>query len=198
MYYDDTMARMSYDDLVKEYRQLAKRADQRLVRLEKLSGQENFHTAINWAYAKAQRSIRHWSGEGATRFNVKPPEKVTQIKAKIKDIKTFLEMPTSTKSGIINIYKKRADTLNEHYGTSFSWEDLGSFFENEGTKKLADPDGSPVTVLKAMAVIQSTDDAVIQKIEKNRNENLIVPNKKVQKTVNEILHSKGIDLSKFY
>ena len=30
--------KQSYNDLVKEYRKLAKRADQRLVRLEKLSG----------------------------------------------------------------------------------------------------------------------------------------------------------------
>ena len=45
----------SYESLVKEYRRLAKRADQRLVRLEKRA--EKQPAVLDWAYRKAQYDI---------------------------------------------------------------------------------------------------------------------------------------------
>ena len=85
------------------YHRIAKVADQRLVRLEKLEGQEGYGNALQWAYKRAMSDIETWSGEGASRFNTKAPANANQLKAKINDIKTFLGSESSTKSGITEV-----------------------------------------------------------------------------------------------
>lgn len=141
------------EELLKEYKKLAKRADQRLIRLEALAHEEHYHGATSYAYARAMRDIHTWSGEGANRFNTKAPESSQQLQAKINDIKQFLEADTSTKSGITKVYKRRADTTNKKYGTNFNWQDLANFYESESNKKLAKKYGSK-TVVRAIGVIK--------------------------------------------
>ena len=58
-----------YDSLVQRYRELAKKADQRLLRLERLSKQKHFKHVKEWAYQNAMKSIHVWDGKNATRFN---------------------------------------------------------------------------------------------------------------------------------
>lgn len=125
-----------YNELVKVYRTLAKSADQRLLRLEEYSKQKNMGNAKQWAYARAMRDIKAWSGDKAERFNTAPPEKKQSLLAKIKDIENFLEKPSSTKQGIKKIYMDRASKVNQEYGTGFTWEDIGDFYESEMYKKL--------------------------------------------------------------
>ena len=123
------------------YRRLAKQADQRLVRLEAAAHEEGYRKIKNWAYRKAMDDIKHWSGEGSIRFNTKPPmtyqeneEKINyqSLRAKIKDIRQFLEAPTSTKSGVTKTYKKRTDSINKSQGTNFTWDQLAKVFEPSG------------------------------------------------------------------
>lgn len=160
------------EDLVHYYRRLAKVADQRLVRLERLSQQKNYGNAKQWAYARAQRDIKAWTGEGSNRFNTKPPENVNQLKAKINDIKTFLESASSTKRGITEVYKKRADTINNKYGTNFSWQDMANYFRGGKAEKDAKKFGSK-TALKIIAVVQRNKDAIVQAIKKNKEINIV-------------------------
>ena len=134
------------------YRRLAKTADQRLVRLEKLSGEPGYENAWKWAYKNAQRDIAKWGGD--KRFNTTPPEDPRQLKAKINDIKAFLGAKTSTKSGITEVYKKRANTWNKKYGTDISWEDLAEYYSKELNKKIERDMASDVAN-KAIAVIRS-------------------------------------------
>lgn len=117
-----------YKEAVKVYKTLAKTADQRLVRLEAASHEEGFRGITSYAYARAQRDIKAWAGEEATRFNTKAPESMQQLLEKIEDIKTFLSSETSTKSGMIAINKRRVATINEKYGTNLSWKDLNEVF----------------------------------------------------------------------
>lgn len=141
------------------YRRLAKVADQRLVRLERLSSEEGFKTATKWAYARAQKDIEKYSGSGTTRFNTKPPENEAQLKAKINDIRAFISAPSSTKTGIVNTYKKKADTVNQRYGTDFTWEDLAKFFGSGMNKKLdKDASAGSDTILRAIGKIQRAKD----------------------------------------
>ena len=128
--------------LESEYRKLAKRADQRLVRLEQLAEQPEYKGIKEYAYKRAMRDIRSWSGENASRFNTKAPSNTNQLKAKIADIKRFLESASSTigatkeTRGINRIYQERANTINEKYDTNFNWKDLARLFESGIWKKI--------------------------------------------------------------
>ncbi len=145
------------------YRRLAKQADQRLVRLEGYQHDRNFANVTQWAYARAQEDISKWSGPDARRFNTAPPMKQaggkavideTRLRSKIQDIKAFLESPTSTKKGITQVYKNRVDTINQKYGTNFTWQQFAKFTESETFQKLDWEYGSK-TIMKAIGTIQS-------------------------------------------
>lgn len=162
------MAKQSYNDLVAEYRRLAKRADQRLVRLEKLSGQKDFKQVKQWAYKNAINDALMWGADvDKPRFNIKPPTNTTSLKAKIQDIKNFLEKPTSTKAGIVNVYEKKADTLNKKYGTDLNWSDVGTFFESALYKKLSKRYSSG-TVVRAIATIKNNESEVLKDFAKHK------------------------------
>lgn len=187
----------AYNALVKEYRKLAKRADQRLVRLEELSHQEGFKNVKSWAYHKAIRNTKYWGGEGAERFNTKPPNNMNLLKAKIRDIQEFLQSATSTKKGILQVYKKRADTINKKYGTNFTWEDLAGYFDRKSNEKLDKEYGSK-TMLKAIGQIQQNEDEIIKAIQEGRKIDLKIENKKVENVVNNLIEEYGINVVDLY
>ena len=185
-------------ELLKVYRTVAKSADQRLVRLEKLTQEENFKIADKWAYARAIRDIEQYSGEGATRFNVKPPKSTAGLIAKIEDIKTFLRAPSSTKTGIKSMYIDRAAKINKDYGTNFTWEDIGTFFEDKNWKYLGggkhEDSGKyeSKTMLKAIGTVKrnfSKED--LKKAIKTGSEiDVKVPDDQVGRTIKKILKNK--------
>lgn len=123
------------NSLLKEYKKLAKRADQRLVRLEGYRHDKGMQGIEQYAYKTAMRNIRKWSGEGSKRFNTKAPESDRDLLKKIADIKVFLDAPTSTKKGILDLYKRRADTLNKNkdiWGNrdgNLTWQDYANIFD---------------------------------------------------------------------
>lgn len=158
-------SKSTYNDLVKEYRKLAKRADQRLVRLEKLSKQKDFKQVKQWAYKNAVTDALEWGASvNKPRFNIAPPKSTTSLKAKIQDIKNFLEKPTSTRSGIIQVYETKAQTLNDkyrEYGLNLSWSDVGTFFESTLYKKLSKKYSSG-TVIKAIATMKQNEGQLLK------------------------------------
>lgn len=147
------------------YSRLAKVADQRLVRLEGYQHDTNYKEATRWAYQRAIKDIKYWSGENATRFNTAMPKRKESILAKISDMRTFIESPSSTKEGIKSIYKQRADKINAEYGLNLKWADVGRFFESETFKNNADIFGSK-TLLKTIGIIQKNKKSIIKQIEK--------------------------------
>ena len=185
----------NYDDLVRVYRTLAKSADQRLVRLEKYSDQKNFKTATKWAYARAQRDIKAWSGEDAKRFNTKPPAREAALRAKIEDIKHFLKAPTSTKQGIVEVYKQKADTFNDHHNTNYSWEQIGKFFESDFAKNMTDDYDSTVTA-KVLVTLSKNEDEVVKKIDDIDQIDIKAPDSMVKELVFESLKKYGKDVVK--
>lgn len=113
------------------YRRLAKTADERLVRLEKLKNEPGFESVEKFAYARAMRDIEVYGG--GKRFNTKPPEDRRQLTEKISDILRFLQSPTSTKYGIKEVYQKRAETLNNKYpgsGLNVTWQDIAELHDS--------------------------------------------------------------------
>lgn len=151
------------------YTRLAKMADQRLVRLEKLATQEGYEKVLKYAYAAAIDDIAHYGGASKRlRFNTKPPEGAELFHEKIKDMKRFLSAPTSTKGGIDETYAARAKTINERYGTNFTWEDMADFFQSGDADKLFKEYGSK-TVMQAIGVIQYKAEQVTGNIMNNQN-----------------------------
>lgn len=138
-----------------EYKQLAKKVDQRLVRLEALSHEQHFGGVLEFAYKSAIRDIKSWGGD--RRFNTAPPVKLTELQAKITDMEKFKESETSTKSKILGIYKKRADTINKRYakefGVKFTWQDIANYYEDRDSRR-QDVKLSSKTEVRALAALK--------------------------------------------
>lgn len=201
---------ISNKDLLAIYRRVAKLADQRLVRLEALEGQKNFKNVTKYAYKKATLDAMQWGANvEKPRFNIKPPlnkkaggklEEIlnrTSTRAKINDMLNFLEKPTSTKGGIIDIYQKRADTLNKNKavveaGLHFTWQDVGDFFESRLYKKMLSSFGSE-TNIKAIGVVKDNEIKVLQAFKADKDKHIKTgdPRSATYKLVNEI--SEGQD-----
>lgn len=172
---------ISNAQLEKIYRQVAKTADQRLVRLEKLSQQKDFKQVKQWAYKNAVTDAMLWGANPEKpRFNIRAPSNKdgkinrTQVRAKIVDILNFIEKPTSTKVGIIAVYQKKADTLNEkykEYGLNLNWSDVGDFFESSLYKKLSKKYGSG-TVISAIATIKQNEKEVLKDFQQHKASHL--------------------------
>ena len=132
-----------YDDLYAEYRKLAKRANQRLVRLERYSKEKKNKEVLRYAYGRAQRDIEAFYGGDKKRW-AENPEKagdVEAIQAQLTDIKRFLNSETSTigrsylqpeKGGILDIYEARALQFNKEFGTDLTGKQITTLMESGG------------------------------------------------------------------
>lgn len=148
------------------YKRLAKTADQRLVRLEKLSGEKGFENVNKYAYASAMQDLEMFGD--SKRFNTKSPTDRRMFNEKIMAMRRFLNAPTSTKKGIIEVYEKRAETINKNYGTNFTWQELADYFAKGTSDKLAKDYGSQ-TALYAIGTIQKRGSEIIKGIKNNKS-----------------------------
>ena len=198
--------------LEKEYRKLAKRADQRLVRLEQYAeSNKKYKSILKFSYERAIRDIRSWSGENASRFNTKPPSNTNQLKAKISDIKRFLASASSTlketkeNKGIISTYNKRVKSINEKFGTNFTWETLAHYYETGMNKKL-DMQLDSETKMEVVAVIRENEDAIKEAFAENKKIHIKAYDQKTGKRdkileteVNKIISQYGFaDISELF
>lgn len=181
------------------YKRIAKVADQRLVRLEKLSRDKHFKNVEKWAYSNAMNDIKRWSGDKARRFNTKPPTDNRELLSKIKDIKSFIEKPTSSKRGIINVYKKRADSINKKQGTKFTWQQIATYFESGLADKSDKVLGSATTGLTIINELTKKLDDIQQDIEKANDKTVrISGNDAINEKVNEWLSVNNLDIDKLF
>lgn len=157
---------MVREEIEKEYNRLAKKADARLRALESYQWDKNFKTSTKWAYAKAMRDIKSWGGK--RRFQTSPKGlSDTELHMKIKDIEAFLEAPTSTKTGIIKVYKKRVETLNKKLNTNYTWQEFANFIQSDTYKKMDSLFGSN-TILSVVSKTKKLNTKIIDEIEKDK------------------------------
>ena len=189
------------ETLEQYYRRLAKTADQRLVRLERYGEDEFYKTARQWAYARAVQDVKKWRQPGEAlhvfRFNTKPPKDPEDLLAKINDIKTFLTAPTSTKQGITDVYKRRADTINKKYGTKFKWQELAKFYTS-GQAELWEAKFGSKTALKTIGVLQHNKDKILRGINTAGGKDIRTDNKMLQKTVNKALADNDLNIKDLF
>ena len=160
-----------WEEVSKESRKLAKRANQRLFRLEMYAEREGLSEILKYAYDKASTYITKQLGvgkKGLPRFkeHIKLYDiddgsgivdeadlykKNVQIQRhRIKEMKEFLESESSVlgnkKYGINRIYDKRTKTINEQflkeYGLKMTDNDVKRFFDSKKQAKLAEVVGS--------------------------------------------------------
>ena len=207
-----------YNALVKEYRKLAKRADQRLVRLERYAQQDKYKNVKKYAYARAMRDIRSWSGskEGANRFNIKPPSNINSLMGRINDIKTFLHSASSSikptmdnavynsegqliGGGIDLTYQKRAATLNERYGTDVTWENIGQLFESQLFRKLDKKYKSSKTAVRIIGKLQKDEKSIIKAFDDKKSFNVRIEGEKpLEEAVNKTLRYYKKDINSLF
>ena len=121
-----------YPDLLAEYKKLAKRANQRLVRLERFQ-EEGSKEATRYAYAKAQASIEGFRGDQYRRWSeTGKGYSADDLNLILTDIKTFLGSTTSTKSGFTEMNKAKVESLNKTLDTEFSAQQFTKFMETGG------------------------------------------------------------------
>lgn len=160
-----------WEQLATEARMLAKRANQRMVRLERYSEREGMSGITEFAYKKAQQYIKGNlgvgpSGKGRFKENIKLYDvdtgsgalsgqalynaNVQILRHRVKAMQEFLGSESSvlgtSKYGINRIYDQRTNTINEKflskYGLELSENDLKRFFESKKQAKLAQIVGS--------------------------------------------------------
>ena len=185
----------SYDELEKIYRTLAKSADQRLVRLERYAEEKSFKTATEWAYARAMHDIKQWSGDEADRFNTKPPTSKTDLLSKIKDIEHFLESKTSTKTGIITVYKRKADSLNKsmraEYGddwTDVTWQDMAQYFDSALYDKIDKQYGSKTKMI-VMSTLKKKKKEIAKDIKEKKDVHIKLDDEEAANKINDIINA---------
>lgn len=173
------------------YRRLAKQADQRLVRLEAASREKGYEGIKTYAYGLAMKNIKSYSGEDATRFNTKPPVDQKQLQAKVNDMIQFLNSPTSTKSGVTAMYKKRTETLNRKYGTNFTWQEAGRFFEDK--KDSFNKDWNSSLILKSIGKLQKNADTIKNELQESADRHKVVSDEDINNAIYEKLSKNGIN-----
>lgn len=185
-----------YKEELSLFRKLAKRADQRLRQLEKDAHRSGFENLLNWAYRKAMKDIRYWSGEGKTTFNRDAPRNLNQLRAKRKDIEEFLNAPTSMISTTKEMFEQRADTLNEKYGTNFTWEELGNVFENKEENEFYQKGG--VSYLQAVSYMKENEESLLQSLQDGNRAIIKTGNRKANQIARELINEYGLEFNQLY
>ena len=183
---------------LKEFQKLAKRADERLRQIkDNYSKRKGFENMINWAYKKAMRDIKHWSGNDATTFNQGASKlSLNQLRAKKHDVEEFLNAPTSKISSTIDLYQRRADTINERYGTNFSWEELGTVFEDKENNTFYQKGG--ISYVEAVGYMKDNEEALLQSLEDNSRVVIKTGSRKANQIARDLIKEYGLDFTKLY
>lgn len=159
------------------YKALAKQANARMTRIEKIvaSGDRDFRNMDKYAYRNAQYDIKKITGsESADRFDYNIPltrkGEVNQVELqrRINSVKRFLESPTSTKTGLKSVYERRARTTNQRYGweigedgkrhrrkdwQNLTWEDMARYYEQDEST-VSDQKFGSKTEVRALGAIK--------------------------------------------
>ncbi len=182
----------------KFYKQIAKAADQRLIELERLSEKKEYKEVKQWSYANAMYDIKSEFGEDAKRFSRRLSEdmRLSTIYKNINRVLKFLNAPTSSVSGIREVYDKRTETLNKRYDLNLNWDKTGHLFESTLWKKVNSKYGS-ATALKAIGIIQKNRSEIKAALESHKPISFTVEdNAKVEDAVNKFLRYYKKDTAK--
>lgn len=177
------------EELLRDYKRLAKQADARLRRLEKAENRKGFEAITKYAYARAMKDIGR--GEGG-RFDVKLDNKTyNEILGRMNDVRRFYRSESSTITGVKEIYMRRAEKFNADNHTNYTWQQLAQLFNKDTGlfAKVTNKDselGSP-RILRAIAMMRNNKEAVLKAIDKHAKAEVIEADKPAQQTMDMII-----------
>lgn len=186
------------EELIKDYKRLAKSADARLRKLEKNIHRKGFEAITQYAYARAMKDIGR--GEGG-RFDVKVSNLTyNAILGKMNDVRRFYRSESSNITGVRNIYIRNAEAFNEKYGTNFTWQQLAQLFNKDTGlySKITTKDselGSP-RIVRAIAIMQNNKDKILEAIKNHQKVEIIDEDKPALQTMQHIIDSYSDDVQK--
>ena len=139
------------DDYRNFLKKISKKADERMRSLEGAEYYEKFKGIKNFAYRRALKDIERFGG--GKRFDTKQPKTMRGVKAKINAIMAFLNSVSSTRTGVLDVYKRRVDTLNKSQGTNFTWQELAAFWESKAYEILKESFTNSETLVQAVDIL---------------------------------------------
>lgn len=115
-------------ELYEELKKLAKRANQRIVRLEREFGKDKW-AVKNLRDRLDTQKLNAWTKTGRIKYN--KSMSITELRAVTKATKQFLNSQTSTKRGIQQVRKKQIESLRISLSTDekeFTFEEAETFY----------------------------------------------------------------------
>lgn len=115
-------------ELYEELKKLAKRANQRIVRLEREFGKDKW-AVKNLRDRLDTQKLNAWTKTGRIKYN--KSMSITELRAVTKATKQFLNSQTSTKRGIKQVRKKQIESLRISLSTDekeFTFEEAETFY----------------------------------------------------------------------
>lgn len=191
------------------YRRIVDTANHRLLEIERLSTKEGYEEIIQYGYRKAMYDIHDLFGEDRRRFkaNALPIDDLRHAPKYINAVLRFLEMPTSTKIGVYDIYEKRANKVNKLYGTNVSWQTIANLYQSKLYSKLNAKLNASKTAVRVIGVLQKNKKELkeyFKNVDKAKKEgkdapdiiSIQVKDRELEDKVNEALKEYGKDISK--
>lgn len=182
------------NELKAEYKKLARTANRRMYKLERLAENPENKAVLGYAYKNVMHDLKSLGeltkgGRFSMDITKMSADKtdIRHLTALVNTARSFLDAPSSTIGGIEKIYGKRAGTLNKKYGTDLSASDMKTFFESAYWDKLKDKLGSQ-TAMIVIGQVQKKSDEIIESIDKSRAQHNKID-------ISSIIDSEGLDTS---
>lgn len=163
-------------ELLREYRTLRDRANERLRALEKLSNNPDFENVLGYAYRLVERDVKELGLGDVSKVRYRTPKNTNKLESALKRVKSFLDMDTSTKSGIVDVYMKNTEALNKKFGTNFTWQEMKNYLDSINWNEIKKEYGSG----RVIAAIKSLRENNIkaEDIEKNSKKYKVITDSK--------------------
>lgn len=184
-------------ELLREYRTLRDRANERLRALEKLSNNPDFENVLGYAYRLVQRDVKELGLGDVSKVRYRTPKNTNKLESALKRVKNFLDMDTSTKSGIVDVYMKNTEALNKKFGTNFTWQEMKNYLDSINWNEIKKEYGSG----RVIAAIKSLRENNIkaEDIEKNSKKyKVITDSKSVESDWTKRIAQSGLNPDMLY
>lgn len=155
-------------DLEKRVLPMMRKANGMLLQLEQMAKNPEYEGIEQFAYRQAMQSIKELRGEGFRRFAM--PKNIHKLEKLERELDKFMSAPTASKKGIEALYEKNARTLNEKFGSSFSWQRMGAFLQAAEFEDMKDTFDSATAMIAMKAIkkhMWKSKKSFIEKLQKH-------------------------------